>query len=148
MLRPKFIIFTAAIVSFFDAVLKFYAINNLPSPRQGGFNDSIVRFALHKNEGVALGIPLPLPITLLLTAAILFFLFSFARKHWNSSRILSAFSIVIIIGATGNALDRLINGFTTDYIILFSRSAINLSDILIVLGTFFLLRYSERKENR
>jgi lipoprotein signal peptidase len=48
---------------------------------------------------------------------------------------------MIVAGALGNLFDRWLNGFTTDYIILFRTSAINLSDVLIVVGMLAFLWY-------
>jgi len=43
-------------------------------------------------------------------------------------------------------IDRFVNGFTTDYIIIFSRSVINLSDVLIVAGIIALLWYTRDRK--
>jgi signal peptidase II len=53
-------------------------------------------------------------------------------------------SALILIGAVGNVFDRIFYGFTVDYLIFFGRSALNLSDLLIVLGVVLLLISSRR----
>ena len=41
---------------------------------------------------------------------------------------------IILAGETGNLLDRLINGYVTDYIKIFNNPAITISDIAITIG--------------
>ena len=53
--------------------------------------------------------------------------------------------LTLILGASGNFFDRVMNGYTTDYLLLFGRSIINLSDILIVLGVLLLLAQEQRQ---
>ena len=69
----------------------------------------------------------------------------FAKQQYIKNPKVSAVAVMVIIGALGNAIDRIINGFTTDYLILFRLSAINLSDILILTGVTFLLWYNDTK---
>lgn len=69
----------------------------------------------------------------------------FAKQQYIKDPKVSAVAVMVIIGALGNAIDRIINGFTTDYLILFRLSAINFSDILILTGVTFLLWYNDTK---
>lgn len=140
------IIVAAGIVAIFDAIFKIFAIKRLPE--EGVRFHSPIGFALHKNPGIAFDIPIPLWIVAIVTIAITGYLFYLAHKKWPKQPLTSAFAAIVIFGALGNLLDRIINGFTTDYIILFNRSAINLSDILIILGIALLLGYPESKEAR
>jgi len=125
-----------------DAAFKYYAIHNLPDERTADLQ-SVLAFALHRNPGIAFDIPIPLVIVLPITAVICLAFTQIAYKHRsdNPRQALAAFAAVI--GALGNGFDRLINGFTTDYIILFQTSAINLSDVLILLGILGVLWYDK-----
>jgi len=135
---------TSVLLSLFlvgiDGVLKWHAITYLP---EGGYLHPIIDYALHKNPGIAFDIPIPLEIVAILTVLICAMLLSYAKKHYAASPLLSASALVVFIGALGNLADRLLNGFTTDYIILLRTSAINIADILILLGTIALLWYSK-----
>ena len=71
-----------------------------------------------------------------------------AYKNWKQHPNITVATLMILIGALGNLYDRIVYGFTVDYIILFERSAINLSDIVIVTGVFFLLWLSRRAKNK
>ena len=53
-------------------------------------------------------------------------------------------ALIVIIGALGNIFDRLTYGFTIDYIIILNRLAINLSDIIIIIGVLGLLTISQK----
>lgn len=140
------IIIGAAIIAAFDALFKWIAISQLPDA--DATTGLFLRFALHKNPGITFDINIPLGLIAVLTVIIASFLIYYAKKHYKNNPILSAFALCILLGALNNFLDRIINGFTTDYIILFNLSAINLSDILILIGTAALLSYSNRKEHR
>lgn len=90
---------------------------------------SIAYFA---NPGIAFSIPLPQTFTLVITGSLIFlFAALFIRTQENRVKIALASAL---LGASSNFFDRLMTGYTTDYFIFFSRSAINIADILIVVG--------------
>lgn len=145
MKRIAFIGLTISIVvAAGDAIFKYLAIQYLPEfkPEINHFFDLL----LHKNPGIAFDIPLPLPLIVTLTIIITLALTIFIKRNWRANSSASLAAIMIIMGAIGNMFDRLINGFTTDYIILFGQSVINLSDILIISGTILLLWYTKNKD--
>ncbi|MDP2632024.1 MAG: signal peptidase II [Candidatus Uhrbacteria bacterium] len=128
-----------------DVIFKYIALSRLPE--EGSRLRFLIDFALHKNPGIAFDIPIPLSIVIALTLIISAVLLYHSVRSFNRMPMMSFFSLTIIIGALGNMIDRVINGFTTDYIILFERSAINLSDILILFGTIMLLVYSKDRSS-
>lgn len=129
-----------------DAALKAFAIASLPDEQtalSGVEGQSVLAFALHRNPGIAFDIPIPLTIVLPITAVICVAFAYIAYKHQLDNKSQSLAAVAAVTGALGNGLDRLINGFTTDYIILFQTSAINLSDVLILLGIVGVLWYDK-----
>lgn len=142
--RAYSIIIGSCVIALADALLKAYAIQRLPE--DGGRLAFPIDFALHKNPGIAFDIPIPLSIVIILSIVISAWLVRVAWKSWNTSLMRSAAALTIVIGALGNMFDRIINNFTTDYIILFAKSAINLSDILIIAGAILLISYTEHKD--
>lgn len=148
MTRNKAITFIllSIIVAILDGVFKFFAITRLPE--EGSRALFPVDFLLHKNPGIAFDIPIPMLLIFILTLVIVYFVAKFGLTTWKHEPERSLAAALIIIGALGNLADRLLNNFTTDYIILFGRSVINLSDILIVSGTILLLWYSEERKQR
>lgn len=133
----------ALAVALLDGVLKYFALQIFPSD-----HDDLAwpfALALHKNPGIIFDIPVPLIIILPLTIMICAALVAQARKWWKVAPERSAALITMTIGALGNAIDRFVNGFTTDYLIFFGRSAINIADILIITGAIGYLYYSSRR---
>ena len=127
-----------------DAVLKAYAVVHAP-PETAPLG-RVFSFALHKNPGIAFDIPVPLSLIIPITAIIVsIFGWSFGRKAWQAGKSSEALACLsIALGALGNMLDRLIHGFTTDYLIFFRLSAINISDVMIVMGMIMFLWYHGR----
>jgi lipoprotein signal peptidase len=128
------------VIGIADALFKAYAIASLPD-EQTVHLQSVLSFALHRNPGIAFDIAIPLAIVLPITAVICGAFAYIVYKHRLEPNSRSLFALASVIGALGNGLDRLINGFTTDYIILFQTSAINLSDVLILVGILGVLWY-------
>ncbi len=136
------IIGSALLIAVADSLFKWLAISNFPSD---GIKASWpIDFLLHKNPGIAFDLPVPLWIVITFTLVISFFLLRFALIQQSANHEAAIAAVIIVIGALGNMFDRIFNGFTTDYIILFSRSAINLSDILIIAGAILLIRYTRK----
>lgn len=146
MKKAQIVIVASAATALIDAILKSVAIKRFPE--EGTRFDLPIALGLHKNPGIAFDIPIPLSVVVLLTILIASLLAHFAYSHRKRNPAAAASAVMVVIGAVGNMIDRIVNGFTTDYIILVNRSAINLSDILIILGIILLLRYSESKEHR
>ena len=111
---PLFLLPVIALIVLLDEWVKWQALHNLPN-ESAIIKPEAVVFAIHKNWGIAFDIPFKMPLIILIS---------------------------IVIGAAGNLYDRLAYGFTVDYIILLGRSAINISDIVIVSGVITLLSAS------
>jgi signal peptidase II len=128
------------ILACIDVILKILAIKNkLPQIRTGAINISY--FA---NPGIAFSLPLPQTLTLIITGVlIVIFVLSYVRTRIPAIRLAL---LCALLGAISNFLDRLLTGFTTDYIILFSRSAINIADILIFTGVGYCAWYYQKAD--
>jgi len=137
--------FLALAAVIIDGVIKYIALKQ-PSFFQEGCFDSIACLSLHKNFGIAFSIPIPIWLTLIISALIIAVLIKLAINFWKEESNLALPTILILAGAVGNFIDRMLNGFTTDYLILFNLSAINISDILIVTGVLITLWYSFIKD--
>jgi len=138
-LKKQYWLWLALLAAGLDAVFKFFALSSLPEqPSRSPFPIDIV---LHKNPGIAFDIELGLPIVFILSFLILGWLLIDADKHWFSHNKRSVANLVIVIGALGNLVDRVIHGFTTDYLYVLT-AVINISDILVLFGVLLLLRYT------
>ncbi|MFA4845187.1 MAG: signal peptidase II [Patescibacteria group bacterium] len=127
-----------------DEWLKAKGLERLP--QEGSLVDpGLISFAIHKNLGIAFDFPFRLEFVIFASVIIGLGLVRVAYKHRHDRPFITFASLMVIIGALGNLYDRVNYGFTVDYIILFGRSAINLSDVVIVLGVVLLLIASRRK---
>ncbi len=132
----------AAIVAL-DEWLKYRGLQRLPD--EGSLVDpGLLSFAIHKNWGVAFDIPFRLEFIILVSVLIGLGLLHIAYKNRRAHPDITLATGIIVVGALGNLYDRVTYGFTVDYLILFGRSAINLSDVIIVGGVILLLLCSRR----
>ncbi|MCB9798798.1 signal peptidase II [Candidatus Nomurabacteria bacterium] len=90
-----------------------------------------------ENTGIAFSLPFPPYLILLLTPFILLFLFVFFRGLSNPNFMTTLGVFWVVSGAISNFADRILFGFTTDYFLFFT-SVINIADILITFGAFFI----------
>ena len=127
----------ALLILTIDQVCKFLAVTRLPE--EGSRLHSLIAFALHKNYGIAFDLPVPSWIVIPLTLLIIIVAGVALWRHRTNPH-LSAALIFIVLGGLGNLIDRIVYGYTVDYIILLTRSAINLSDLMILGGVIGLMK--------
>lgn len=133
----------ALVLVLVDEKIKAFALKNFED-EQTLVNPNIINFAIHKNWGLAFDIPFRREFILLISVVIGFFLLEMIVKNFKSHPKIAFSSLIILIGAIGNVFDRIYYGFTVDYMIFFGRSALNLSDLLIIFGVVILLISSRR----
>ena len=121
----------AIVIFLIDQICKYFAVQRLPE--EGGRLHSLIAFVLHKNFGIAFDLPVPSWIVIPLTLIIIIAASTALWRHRANAHVSTAL-IFIVLGGLGNLIDRLVYGYTVDYIILFTRSAINLSDLMILGG--------------
>ncbi len=135
----------AAAVVVADEILKKMALERLPD--EGSLSHTgLLTLAVHKNWGIAFDIPFKMEIVISVSIVIGILLLLLAYRTHKTDPAAAIGSLLIVVGACGNLYDRIVYGFTVDYLIFFSRSAINLSDVVIVLGVLILLGASRRTE--
>ncbi len=122
-----------------DRVLKAAAV---AGARFGIWKTSLV-FELFRNTGIAFSLPISGPIVWLSSAAILAGVCALAVRDVRARRVdrMGAY-ILFVLGASSNLFDRIAYGFTIDYLIFFSRSAVNVADGMIVAGAIWLIARS------
>lgn len=126
----------AIVILAADQLMKFLAVERLPS--DGSRLRSLVAFALHKNYGIAFDFPLPSWIVIPLTLAIIIGAVMALKRYRHEDGIVIAL-VFIIVGGFSNLIDRVVYGYTVDYIIVFGKSAINLADLMILGGMMRLM---------
>ena len=133
----------AILLVFADEWIKAFALKHFPD-EQTLVNPDFVNLAIHKNWGLAFDIPFRREFILLISIVIGFFLIEMIVKNIKTHPKIALSSLIILVGALGNVFDRIYYGFTVDYLIFFGRSALNLSDLLIIFGVVILLISSRR----
>lgn len=126
-------------ISLIDAAMKYFAVRFLP-PDSTPSLSPVLALALHKNPGITFNLAIPLFIIIPITIAILIGIIHLIIKHAQQPLVRLGL-VSIFAGALNNLIDRIVNGFTTDYLMFFRTSIINLSDALIVLGAIIILVY-------
>lgn len=127
-----------------DEFLKSFLLNKLPD--EGSLVDpAFFTLAIHRNYGIVFDIPFKLPLIVGISVVVTAIMAVFLVENWYKARNVSLFTLIILIGAAGNMFDRIIYGFTVDYLLIVSRLAINFSDILIVAGVAGIL-FATRKQ--
>jgi len=123
-----------------DGIFKILATHNgLPLIQSYLF--SISYFA---NPGIAFSIPLPQILTLIITGTLILAFSAFFIHTKNATLKIALTSV--ILGASSNFIDRLLTGYTTDYFIFFTRSAINIADVLIIVGIGYCMWYYQKAD--
>ncbi len=142
-LSSVIILSTTCLLAVIDAVAKWFVLAHA-----NAFHTSSTIFSLtiYKNPGIAFSIPLAyqwvLPVTGVLCVTLL--IVTLLPRFSSETRLCAG---IALIGAIGNLLDRIINGFTTDYLMFFRTSVINISDILIVIGIAGLIWYDGKRDH-
>lgn len=126
-----------------DEWIKYFCLTKLP-PDGSLVNAGILDFAIHKNWGLAFDIPFKKEFIIFFSILIGIILLRVVVKNWQTHPCIVFGSLIILLGACGNLYDRVVYGFTVDYLIWFGRSAINFSDCVIVSGVVILL-FASRK---
>jgi len=120
----------------------------LLTEKHGGFG-----FVFYKNTGIAFGLPLEgWLLAVVLVVVFVFLLYELYKNIWREKNWLIAFCILLImLGALGNIIDRLMYGYVVDFINVFWWPAFNVADCMIVVGVVLwvlALWKNERKTTR
>lgn len=143
MIRRERLWGVACLVLFVaDRLLKQLALSGA---RLGGEN-APARFDLFRNGGIAFSLPFSGPLVWLASVAILGVICLMAARDVRARRFDRAGAYgLFIFGACSNLFDRVVYGYTIDYLILVQRSAVNLADGMIVAGAFWLIMKTPKK---
>lgn len=134
--------FAAAASAFvLDRILKEAAIVRGVDPSPGA-----VAFTLFRNTGIAFSLPLPREIFWPAAAAIFAVLLWLFFRSVPKDKLRAGMLAMIILGAASNLIDRYLYGSTTDYLLFFGRSAINVADAMIVVGLAALFGHAAKQD--
>lgn len=135
--------FIAGLFFIFDQIVKFISRNIWTKEKTW---NNLIGWHPFKNTGAAFSIPLPQPLTITVSFLILLLLIYIYKKTPNKKITQDLGLLLIISGAISNLLDRILLGYTTDYLLLLT-GVMNIADILIVLGFGLYITTLLRREN-
>lgn len=143
-MKKKYIIISSLILLLilFDQMIKFLVLKTIVNDPVIIINN-FLKFIYVKNTGAAFGIlGGNTNLLVILTVILLYYLINEIRRNIDSK--LSILSLSLIIsGAIGNLIDRLVRGYVIDYIsfTLFKRemAVFNAADIFITFGVILLI---------
>jgi len=132
---------------FLDQLTKFLVAKFLTSP-VSVIGDFLV-LEKNMNEGIAFGIEINRSVVMILTLVMLFLILKFMKKELNMKKNISKAAAVLVIGgAVGNFIDRLINGSVIDFISIKYWPTFNLADMFIVAGVLIVIIFYKRISNQ
>lgn len=139
------IIFLIAIFFISDRLLKRIALNIDDQYKIFG---NIFKFSFTGNKYIAFSLPLSGSFLIFFVGIILFLLLLYLIFLVHKKRTKEFFGfLAIFLGALSNFIDRVSYSFVVDYFDLAYFTVFNLADVLIFLGSVFLIYFYFKMEN-
>lgn len=130
--------FVIAVTLIIDQLTKYYADINLKVIQSFDWIKGLLSFTYVENTGVAFGMFknvyfVLIPLTIVITLLCIFFMFKARKQNY---RFLSVSLALIVSGAIGNLIDRIIRGYVIDFIQVkfIDFPVFNFADICVVCG--------------
>ena len=141
--KSLFILIVILILTIIDQIIKYLVVSNISIGSEKIIIDNFLKFMYIRNTGAAFGILSGNIIFLIfITVLLIFYIVNEMKKNINNNLSLLSFSL-ILSGALGNLIDRVVRGYVVDYIsfTLFNRemSVFNLADTYITIGVVLLI---------
>lgn len=141
--KSLFILIVILALTIIDQIIKYLVVSNISIGSEKIIIDNFLKFIYIRNTGAAFGILSGNIIFLIfITVLLIFYIVNEMKKNINNNLSLLSFSL-ILSGALGNLIDRVVRGYVVDYIsfTLFNRemSVFNLADTYITIGVVLLI---------
>ena len=134
----------AFVLTIIDQISKFMAVKYLKPLGSISFIKNVINLTFIENRVAAFGIlngarVFFVLITIIVTVGIFIYLKKYIPPN-KEYRYVKAALILILAGAWGNAIDRIIRGYVVDYFetVFIKWPVFNIADIYVVLGTIIL----------
>lgn len=141
--KSLFILIVILALTIIDQIIKYLVVSNISIGSKKIIIDNFLKLIYIRNTGAAFGILSGNIIFLIfITVLLIFYIVNEMKKNINNNLSLLSFSL-ILSGALGNLIDRVVRGYVVDYIsfTLFNRemSVFNLADTYITIGVVLLI---------
>ena len=131
-----------SIIVFMDQIIKYYIINNFNYGQSLAIIKGVFHLTYVKNTGAAFGILKNANNFFIIVSIIIILFLLFYRYYYFKSNIYINISIGLIIGgAVGNLIDRILLNYVVDYLDFRVWPVFNLADSAIVVGAGILIIY-------
>ena len=131
-----------SIIVFMDQIIKYYIINNFNYGQSLAIIKGVFHLTYVKNTGAAFGILKNANNFFIIVSIVIILFLLFYRYYYFKSNIYINMSIGLIIGgAVGNLIDRILLNHVVDYLDFRIWPVFNLADSAIVVGAGFLIIY-------
>lgn len=128
----QILIFTI-IFTFLDQLTKYLAVAYLEQPKV--FIEQFLSLELAHNLGVAFSIPVPLTVVIVFTVIFLVFGAWWVKKELDVKQKSVQICVALVAsGALGNLIDRVRDGYVTDFVSIWRWPIFNLADVWIFIG--------------
>lgn len=133
------LILSGILLIIFDQIIKYLVINNLSLGSSLSIIDNFFYVTYIRNTGIAFGLFQNKNIfMIIIISIIIILLLIFYKKEKNKHLTLNISIVLIISGAIGNLIDRIVRGYIVDYINFTFWPAFNLADSFVVIGSILL----------
>ncbi len=133
----------ASIFALIDQISKYIAVKHLETPVS--LIGEIFMLEYTENPGMAFGLPMPYWILLFGSIFLLILIIFIAKKELDLSKFPARFSVALIVGgALGNIIDRIVNGYVVDFIKIWRWPNFNVADIFITVGILLIIIFYAR----
>lgn len=120
--------------AFSDLLMKYLFRSGMIEIAEGS-GPGFLQIVYHENHGMLGNLPVPSSVIIVLTIValgILIYTIMEAIKHKHDPELL--FLSLVLGGALGNFIDRLVYGHVFDWLMIFNTSIINIADTFITVG--------------
>ena len=129
-------------VFILDFISKYFIKNNKIT-----YQSKTLGIIQHFNHGSIANIPIPINLISIASILALIILIIIFIQEIKSQNKIEAYTLSILIsGALGNLIDRLIHQYVFDWILIFNISIINIADIAITIGAIGYLYLKIKKD--
>lgn len=135
--------FIAFIVFFLDQITKYLVLTYLEKPFSviGKF----FQLSLYQNTGIAFSLNMPRVMVIVLTYILLFMGIYFAYRELNLKNKWAALFLGMVVGgAVGNLVDRMVHGSVVDFFAVAQYPVFNFADICITVGLFSIVLFYDK----
>lgn len=135
---PKLIALAGALIAF-DRLFKQLAAARFRSEALE-LVPGVLTFEHFRNFGIAFSIPFSGPLLWVISIFLIAFFGVLAFRKPSKNPAFRHFGFFLFLfGSFSNLFDRVIYGWTVDYLIFFGRSAVNIADGMILAGAIIIL---------